>query len=228
MISVCMAYYMRQPQLDYSLEQYAALYTDLEISICDDGSPEPLRVPHDYPFPIMTSNLPRKSYSLCPCRPINQAVNQSSGGIIVITNPEVFHVEPVFRKMLGLIRNDDDYVIAACKDHTGRWLAHSQTPDLRINRPPYPAGSDMHYCVMLTRALWNRVGGFDEDFREGAFCDDIEWVWQLHAAGARFIMRDDLVTYSQKHPRSPWIAGGQERNQRLLKEKWGHEWKNRS
>lgn len=85
-----------------------------------------------------------------------------------------------------------------------------------------PEGSGFHFCAMLNRTLWDKAGGFDEDYRDGHACDDNDWLWRLESAGAKFLMRDDLVV---QHFQSEVNWGGRlARNRRLLKQKWGHRW----
>ena len=93
MISLCMPYWQRQPELDRSLAAYRRVYGDrlaLEVSIADDGSPAPVRAPE-----CIVTTLPAKNVGLNPCVPINAAVRASSADVIVLTNPEIEHREDV-------------------------------------------------------------------------------------------------------------------------------------
>jgi len=221
MISVCMPFYQRQDALDRSMAAYHVLYhdLDLEFSICDDGSPDPLIA-----FDCLVTSLPKKKHALNPCVPINRAVEASNGEIIVLTNPEIEHETAIFGQMLARLEGENDYVIAACRDHkTGQWLSKSTAVGCMSGRLPMPKGSGFHFCTMLHRSTWNKIGGFDEEYREGQGCDDNDWLWRLEDIGVNFIMCDDLIV---KHYRIPlrWPSGGLKRNKKLLKRKWGHKW----
>ena len=179
MISVCLPYWKRQRALDRMFVNYRDLYPDLplEFSVCDDGSPTPAVVPEE----CILTRLPEKKHALNPCVPINRAVNASSGEVIVITNAEVQHRTPILREMLDLLGVGDvewdRYVVASCYDTRGVWLAGP-----RINsagRENVPPGGYFHFLAMLTRSLWDRVGGFDEDYRNGKACDDNDFLWLL-------------------------------------------------
>lgn len=223
MISICLPYFMRQRVMDRSLKAYQKLYGDLdvEISICDDGSPEILKDNVGTSLFVLVARTPTKDYALNPCVPINMAVNQSSGEHIVLTNPEVEHVKPILAQMREAIEHPLDYVIAACRDGlTGRWNAHSSSRSQHPKRAPYPAGSDLHFCVMFTRELWEKACGFDSDYRMGQAYDDNDWLWRAERAGARFIMRDDLITRHNVVNRCDWPVGGLARNRKLFKERW--------
>lgn len=221
MISVCMPYWHRQAALDRSLEAYRRLYADsLEIVIAADGC--------DVTAPGCTVvNLPPKTKAMNPCVPINRAVEGSTGDVIVLTNPEILHTKPVLNQMRESLDHPDRYVIAACwhrSDTKGKgwWVAHSSCKAGQGGRLPMPEGSGFHFCAMLNRTLWDKAGGFDEDYRDGHACDDNDWLWRLESAGAKFLMRDDLVV---QHFQSEVNWGGRlARNRRLLKQKWGHRW----
>jgi len=216
MISVCMAYYMRQEALDHSLRALRALYAELELEIviCDDGSPISVSAPG---CRIVT--LPTKGYALNPCVPINRAVAASTGDVIVLTGPEIEHREPVLMAMFADL-GPDDYVIAACRDGVDRWLCASSVRPGENGRGPMPIGSGFHFCTMLHRSLFDRAGGFDEDYRAGQAFDDNDWLFRLERAGARFKMRDDLVVWHHQVP-CLWPIGGHARNLRLFESKWG-------
>lgn len=221
MISIVMPYYMRQEALDRSLQSIHAQYghdglgEGFEIVVCDDGSPVPVRA-----FGCRIVSLPVKNHGLNPCVPINRAVAVSTGGVIVITNPEIEHRTPILREM----RHDlgsSDYVIAACRDVTGTMLCGSEVKGGENGRGPIPQGAGFHFCAMLHRSLWDKAGGFDEAYREGMCFDDNDWLFRLQAAGARFKMRDDLVVWHHRVDRPPWPEGGWERNRQLFQSKWG-------
>ena len=223
MISVCMPYHERRDQLERSLAVYDMLYEDLEISIVDDRS-YPSLVPPETRHPIVFSRLDGEKGPKNPCRPINLAVNQSTRPFILLTCPEVKHLTPILGEMLESLESDNHYVIAACKDHDGKWLAHSTTPNFRKSRGPLPAGADMNYCVLFSRVLWEKTGGFDPIYRDGHCYEDADWAWTLADAGATSVMRDDLVTYAQKHPKSGWQRDKIERNKAIFDAKWSHLW----
>jgi hypothetical protein len=217
-ISIAMPYWSRQRELDRSLAAYRQVYTDLalEISIADDGSPEPVIAPD-----CIITRLPAKTMGLNPCVPINAAVRASTGDVIVLTNPEIEHREDVLTGMLAMLEGQDDYVTVACRDTNGMWLAGPKV-DYRTNgRLPVPTGAHFHFCAMLYRELFERVGGFDEGYRHGRSCEDNDWLWSLHAAGARFRTAPGTVWH---HQTPHTFAGTHSSNRSRLMEKWGAMW----
>jgi glycosyltransferase involved in cell wall biosynthesis len=217
-ISVCMPYWVRQEELNRSLAAYRSLYShlDLEIVVCDDGSPEPVHAPG-----CVVVSLPRKQIGLNPCVPINRAVQASRGDVIIITNPEIEHREDVLSGMLAMLQSPKDYVTAACRDVDGSWLAGPEVDYSKDGRLPVPEGSHFHFCAMMYRKFFDELGGFDEGYRNGRACEDNDWLWNLQANGARFLHYPGTVW----HYRTPHTyQGTRNSNLERLISKWGHLW----
>ena len=85
---------------------------------------------------------------------------------------------------------------------------------------PIPPGSELHFCCMFYKSLWEKVGGFDEEYRKGLGCEDNAWVWKLYQAGVNFIrVKEDVYHYRTPHRR--WV-GTLEKNAQLLRQQYGH------
>lgn len=221
-ISVCMPYWNRQHQLSASRMQYDKVYPglDIEYSICDDGSTPPLVDTQDPKVRI--TRLPPKTVALNPCVPINRAVRNATREIIVLTNPEIEHVTPVFQSMLEQLKGSNDYVTAACKDNMrNEWYAGKER---NYKGCLMPAGTHYHFCAMFHRDLFERAGGFDEDYREGHGYDDNDWLFRLAALGDVNFKHVDNVVWHRRQPlqRSLWRGPQLARNEALLRQKW--EW----
>lgn len=225
MISLILPYWQRQAATDAALARMAALYfdIDLEVIVVDDGSPVPYIRREGYPFAVRSVRLPVKSGPLNPCVPINVGAAVARGDILAISNPEIMHrtaVLPAMRdelERLGVL----GYVLAACwSPEQKRWHCHSTIAGPRFGID-LPAGSGFHFLAMLHRSLWEEAGGFDIAYRKGAGYDDPDFVMRLERAGARFVIRDDLVV---EHPRggarSAWTPAQFERNRQLFISKW--------
>lgn len=213
-ISVCTPYWRRQDALNTMFAIYERHYSDLslEISVCDDGDPTPAKIPEGHT--AILTRLPKKDRPRNPCIPINRAVDASSGEIIVLTNPEIEHYEPVLLEMLDLLENEDTYVIARCRRENGEWLAG---PEMRMNgREPTPPGGYFHFLVMFYRTLWEKAGGFDEDYRIGQACDDNDWLWRVYEAGAQFKLTETTVV----HGHLKRVSWNMPHNRSLFAKKW--------
>jgi hypothetical protein len=203
---------------------------DVEIVIVDDGSPEDKAVDTlrrqgtwvgNWGDRLRVVELPIKSDPKNPCVPINRGVATSTGEYILLTNPETTHRAPILDEMRGEIiaRGPSTYVLAAAWcPQSDSWHCHSTG-----------ASAGYHFCTMLRRDLFDKAGGFDEEYRDGYCYDDPDWVQRVLVAGAKFVFRDDLVVdhhqdLDAKHsqPHALW-----ERNNALFWGKWptpkGHD-----
>ncbi|HEV2178336.1 MAG TPA: glycosyltransferase [Stellaceae bacterium] len=231
-ISVAMPYWNRPEELARSLASYAKCYPDLDIefSLCDDGSDRP---PGRLPRNAKLTKLPAKTAALNPCVPINRAVRAATRDVIVLTNPETEHREPVLYAMLEALTGPNDYVMTGArnapyqyrrglvlKESPGEWVAGPEAPRAPVGgRKPIAPGSELHFCTMFHRALFERAGGFDEAYRNGAGCEDNDFTWRLYAAGANFKYVPGAVWhYVTRHG---W-KGKPGVNYELLDRKWGH------
>jgi hypothetical protein len=186
-VSVCAPFWRCQPALDRMVEQYGRLYPDLdiELSICDDGSPEPAVAEG-----VTLTRLPEKSYPLNPCVPINRAVAASGGDVIVLTNPEMVHEGKPLYRLLELLEDENDYVTGVAYGiGYGRerlLLAGAGVDYTTHGRLPVPLGAHYHFLAAFHRTLWDKAGGFDEEYRHVQGCEDNDWLWRCHRVGARF------------------------------------------
>lgn len=224
--SVVMPYWKRPEALSYALFRMAQTYPtiNMEIIIVDDGSGD-LRL-DEYPWEVRVLTLPEKSAALNPCVPFNAGVAAARSDVIVLTNPEIIHDVPVFEKMLGELGElgRDGYVMAAtwCQDE-GKWHCHSSMPRLNVLGVEHPEGSGLHFCAMLHKSLYEKAGGFDEEYRDGAGYEDNDFVMRLGKIGAVFKICDDLqVLHPKNGARTSWPEGAFERNAELFLTKWRH------
>jgi hypothetical protein len=218
-ISICMPYWNRPAEWTRSRAAYERLYPDMDIefSIADDGSIMPLSDSKS-----KVTRLPTKMGPLNPCVPINVSVRNATRDIIVLTNPEIEHRERVLDRMLEALSGPNDYVMTGCRDTLrGDWYAGPDAPRCPVGgRQPIPPGTELHFCVMFHRSLFERVGGFDESYRNLPGCDDNDWLWSLYALGD---VSFKYVPSTVWHYRTPhrW-PGSLAQSAARLKSKWGH------
>lgn len=228
-ISLVLPYWDRQAAADRALQSLAERYAglSLEVIVVDDGTPEPFRPPAGLALDLRVLRLPRKDGPLSSCVPMNRGVMIARGTLIALSSIEMIHTRPVLAEMAAAVfayGTADSYVLAACWAPDSRaWHCHSQAPrgDDGDVGSWLPAGADYHFMSMLSRTLWERAGGFDEDYRQGAGYEDADFTRRLDRAGARFIRRDDLVVdHPRQDARAKWTPAMFERNRALFLGKW--------
>lgn len=225
MISIIWSYWQRQIATDVALASLVRCYPhlDLEVVIVDDGSPVPYIKPFDTPWPVHIVRLPTKHVALDPCVPINAGVWHARGELIALSGAEILHPNPVLMDLQHVVDKcgPDMYVTAACRlQGTDVWHAHSSIRPT-VEGIEMPLGSHFHFLALLHRDLWDKAGGFDPDYRNGAGYDDPDWLLRLQRAGARFMMRDHQIVHHQRQDaRADWPKGAHERNRQLFRSKW--------
>lgn len=222
-ISLILPYWDRQDAAEKALERLADLYPalDLEVVVIDDGSPEPFRVP-PLPLQVLCKRLPKKAGPLSPVTCWNDGVRLATGDLIAISCVEVLHEDPVLEQMAAELERigPKGYVLAAawCPENS-EWHCHS-TFRAR-GAPELPGGFGRAFLGMMHRSLYEAAGGFDEDYRDGAGYEDIDFALRLQQVGAKPIIRDDLfVTHPKTGAKIRWPAEMFARNRALLEEKW--------
>lgn len=218
-----MPYWNRLAELRRAIDSCEQQYPDLEIeySICDDGSLIPLES-MPWTSNVRIVSMPRKPNALNPCVPINRAVRNVTSDVIVLMNPETEHRERVLDKMLAALEGPNDYVATGCRDTMhGAWYAG---PDRDYRGCLMPPNTHYHFCTMFHRELFERAGGFDEEYRPGHGYDDNDWLWRLWELGdVNFKYVPGVVWHvRQLMQRSLWKGPQLMRNEVLLRKKWGH------
>lgn len=226
MISLVLPYWDRFEAATASLKRLADLYQglDLEVIVVDDGSPQPFEAPPGLPIDVQVIRLPKKTVPLNPCVPINVGVAAARGEVIALSNPENLHRGQVLNAMLDELSRGSwqTYVMAAAWHVEGRcWHCHSSLGAPVVDGVQMPSGSHYHFMSMMRRELWDAARGFDEDYREGAGYDDPDFVLRLARAGARFVLRDDLVVdHVRTKSRASWSPAMFMKNRSVFLEKW--------
>jgi GT2 family glycosyltransferase len=226
MISLILPYWQRLEAARASLRRMAALYEglDLEVIVVDDGSPEAFVTPEGMPWPVRVFRMPAKTGPLNPCLPFNWGAFIARGDVIALSNPENLHRGPVLTAMLDELERGhrNSYVMAAAWHvEGGHWHCHSSLTGLTVEGVKLPQGAHYHFLAMMRRELFDRAGGFDNDYRDGAGYDDPDFVMRVARAGAQFVMRDDLIVdHIRTQARARWTPAMFERNRKLFVNKW--------
>lgn len=222
MLSLLLPYWNRQEAANRAFalldKHYRGL--DMEVIVIDDGNKVPFVVP-DTKLNVRVVRLPEKDKPNALSKAWNAGVKAAKGEIILLSCIEVLHEKPVIEQLVkGLGENDYALAAAWCPESI-EWHTHST----RLV-PSCPDGTGLSFLGALHKSLYEKSGGFDEDYHEGAGYEDRDFIWRMTEAGANFIMRDDLVVVHPKTGAS--IAWGEERfarNEALYMQKWAHRMK---
>lgn len=219
-ISLILPYWDRQEAADKAIERLDALYADLdlEVIVVDDGNLVPF-VPPPGRLDIRVILLPKKDEPKSPCTCWNRGVDAATGEIIVLSCIEVLHEEPVLQQLADAVAagGPDAYVLASawCPEE-GKWHTHSTVPV-----PECPPGTGLAFLGAMHKELYQRAGGWDEDYRDGAGYEDRDFIHRMTKAGAKFTIRDDLkVIHPKTGARINWGTEKFLRNESLFLSKW--------
>ena len=114
-ISIVMAYYNRKEQLITTLDSIRkSAHNNFNVVIVDDASDKNHRLEdiiHRYPFEIKLIRIePQNKKWINPCVPYNIGLQQADGNIVIIQNPEVFHVGDILSHAASNIKAKEYHV----------------------------------------------------------------------------------------------------------------------
>jgi len=195
-ITICMPYFERRDRLEETIAQFRKLgyFEDygLVLSIVDDGSTKEPLSGHEDMFEgieLVFSRRPNKTNWECPSRPLNQAIRQSNTPILLLQSPEIFHPKPIIGRMIAGMTTFDSVVSVSTKMEgpglKDRWYSTAE------HTVPF------WWCQMMSRAFYNKVGGFDDDFSLGRGGEDVDFAIRASAAGAKWKwLKDGYVIHN--------------------------------
>lgn len=213
MITICMSYYNRKPQLKNTLFSFlqSKRFNDIFLVIVDDASdPEHELFDADIPFPHLLIKYKKEQKWWYNCGYANNVALQNipkETDVILLQNPENYHIGDVIDRASSV--PDNKYLAFACyymlphskltgpihsNNHAEYlkegWVCHSKY------KPNY-----LNYTCALTPATLQKIGLFDSRFYHGVCFDDNEWVERIEWLGIEREMCDDPYTKHQFHER---------------------------
>jgi len=120
-ISIVMAYYNRKPQTLETLKGFERMYTgkyNFEVVIVDDNSNHENRLEEDikqftFPINLIVISAEEKGDRVNPCIAYNKGFSQAKGDIIMIQNPECYHVGDILKHTIENL-DEQDYFSYSC------------------------------------------------------------------------------------------------------------------
>lgn len=240
-MTLCTSYFNRPRQWQTTLESLKFWYGDapwLRISVQDDSSSDRLckGILEHYPWPYKYEYVDRTDKKFRnPSVLFNRAVELADDGLICLTNPENLHMGAI----LGEARSFEPgtYTVYGCRPSRqvaagfgsyieqpialidtliyGGWYQHT------INR-----NCLLHFCSVLWKQDYVKLGGFDPAYDDGAAFDDNDFAEKVLASDLKVTVKDRPYVIHQWHERptpSPELTEAEQVNGKLFLKKWGYE-----
>ena len=200
-ISIVMSYYNRKAQtlktLDGFENKYAGKY-NFEVVIVDDNSDDDNSLildikKYSYPINLIVISKEEKGTRVNPCIAYNRGFERAQGDIVLIQNPECYHVGNILGHVHDNLK-EQDYYTYSCFSTNSHELTEellksenksqlindvsflSRNEKLSINWYNHPTEkkSLYHFCSAIYKSKLDLIGGFDKRFARGLCFDDDE------------------------------------------------------
>lgn len=194
-----MPYYNRPDQLMLTLRtmECSEKYLDVEIIILDDGSDENKRSSDASKWTTMNVKnfyYPKEKKTWKnPCYLFNEGFKKASGDIILIQNPECFHIGDVIK--YAIENTKDNYLIFACKnikeENSKKLLKIFGSSEYQSYERKLKTGANTwynhskfnptryHFTSSISRKNLESFGGFDLRYKDGYSFDDNEFLERM-------------------------------------------------
>lgn len=223
MISIVTSYFNRKQQFLQTLYSISiSEYSQYQVIVVDDGSDEQNRLQQDtkqYDFLKIIRIEPEDKWYCNPCVNFNRAVTVSIGDIIILQNPECFHVTDVISYTAKNLK--DNYIVFPTyalgpdsyqlfrkgfrKKETIRKFIYSlpqisavQNQNSWYHHPVY-RNCNYHFCSAINRSLFLELGGFDQKYALGWGYDDNEFLFRLMNTNVRILSPPQQLVVHQYH-----------------------------
>jgi glycosyltransferase involved in cell wall biosynthesis len=251
-ISIVMSYFNRKDQIINTLDNFENKYKKykFEVIIVDDNSKEDEKLnnlikKYSFDIKLITITAEEKRDRTNPCSAYNKGFSKASGKIIIIQNPECYHVGNILEYTLKNMK-EEDYFSYSCftantkeltiellnsenifnKIQDKTFLARNQKPECDLNWYNHPTKIDRntgyHFCSAIYKSKLDLIQGFDERFSNGSCFDDDELLLAIKynlRLNIKIIPPEKCFVIHQFHTRSDsFNIENKEKNE--IKKKW--------
>ena len=227
--SIVTSYYNRKKQFINTLEtiKKSDEINNTEIIVVDDASDQDHRIEDIldvYPFLKLIRVEKKDKWWTNPSVPFNKAINQSSGDVIILQNPECLHLGDIIKNVKNNIKDSNylTYSVYSINENTTNKLFnldYNQNLFNQINtiigeknnigftdigqecwyNHPFYRPCNYHFISAITKKNMDILGGFDERYGHGSSYDDDEFLHRVKLLGLDLKIVDEVTGIHQWH-----------------------------
>lgn len=219
-----------------SLQETIPAGLNHEILLIDDGSTDGTREwLGTLADPVIRVLLNEKNLGYAATN--NRAAAGAAGDLLVLLNDDLVLTPGWLQPMLalqqrlpkpGAVGNVQLNAVSGAVDHAGIYVTAKGKPEHDVTPAGRTAGAGAWQttpavtgaCLMMSRALWGELGGFEEQFRNGG--EDVDLCFRARKAGrVNAVALDSVIRHHVSA--SPGRKDNDERNSYLLTLRWEKE-----
>jgi GT2 family glycosyltransferase len=226
-ISIISTYYNRKDVFYNTLVSISkSKFTNYEYIVVDDGSDKEERIEDFekiFSFLKIIRIDKKDKWWINPCIPFNIGFKEANGDIIVLQNPECYHMydnllyfsenikennyislsayslDDIFTiKLKNYILNNNEKEIISLFDKLNKNKPINNYLNCWLNHSVYMPFY-YHYCSAISKSNLNLLGGFDERYAHGIGKDDDEFVERIKRLKIKMYINDNLTVLHQYH-----------------------------
>ena len=216
-LSIVTSYYNRKDLFLKTLSsiEESSRTDEIEMIVVDDGSDENHRledITNNYSFPIhlIRQEADDKDY-INPCVPYNLGFAKAKGDLVLIQNPECYHVGDLVSVAMENT-TDSNYITFAAYALSKEDTENLGSADINLQNKVSNGGQEdgwynhsvinprpLHFASCITKKNLDELGGFDEAYAQGIGYDDDELLMRIKHKGLKVEIFDSPLVLHQNH-----------------------------
>jgi len=205
----------------YSILNQDRKKLDIEILVINDGEQDETEsVCQEYSqlniryFYI--GNRKKDRRWVCPVYPINYGVSQSTGEIIILTCPEIYHLDETLSGIHDeLLKNDHAMASPMGRDdHHGAALEYIKNHGGKFDREFLHRCSRLNdrlpFCMGMKKHWFEKIGGYNEQYDNGIGYEDAEFINRAISNGIQHVQSRGMAIHLYHDRRGKYAGDGME------------------